>query len=129
MKTLTIKQPWASAIIELGKNIENRSWRTTYRGMILIHAGLGWDNEGEIWIRKQGLASPDFFENCRKNSGKIIGIVELSDIKKMAEIKENIWARGPFCWIISEVISIQSPKKSRASFLSGIMSNNPKKFS
>lgn len=46
MKTLTIKQPWASLICtprpenpSLGiKDIENRTWPTKYRGRIYVHA-------------------------------------------------------------------------------------------
>jgi hypothetical protein len=40
MKTITIKQPWASLIIEGYKDIENRTWSTKFRGRVLIHAGL-----------------------------------------------------------------------------------------
>ena len=39
MKVLTIKQPWASLIINSYKKYEFRSWKTNYRGKILIHAG------------------------------------------------------------------------------------------
>ena len=39
MKALTIKQPWASLIINEYKKYEFRSWKTNYRGKILIHAG------------------------------------------------------------------------------------------
>ena len=38
MKALSIKQPWAS-LIALGiKDIENRTWKTHFRGRIFIHA-------------------------------------------------------------------------------------------
>ena len=40
---LTVKQPWASAIIYGDKDIENRVWRTGYRGRLLIHAGKAVD--------------------------------------------------------------------------------------
>ena len=39
MKVLTIKQPWAELIINGHKCYEFRSWKTKYRGKILIHAG------------------------------------------------------------------------------------------
>ena len=46
MKTISIKQPWASLIAHGIKDIENRSCRTNYRGRVLIHAGVskkeGW---------------------------------------------------------------------------------------
>ncbi len=39
MKALTIKEPWATLIIEGYKEYEFRGWKTNYRGKILIHAG------------------------------------------------------------------------------------------
>lgn len=38
MKTLTIRQPWASLIAAGVKTIETRSWSTRYRGPLAIHA-------------------------------------------------------------------------------------------
>lgn len=38
MKALTIKQPWASLIAHGIKDIENRTWKTNFRGRIFIHA-------------------------------------------------------------------------------------------
>ena len=45
MKVITIKQPYASLIAEGLKRYEFRTWRTRYRGEILIHAGKGVDKE------------------------------------------------------------------------------------
>lgn len=45
MKALTIKEPWASLIIEEYKKYEFRSWKTKYRGKILIHAGLSIEKD------------------------------------------------------------------------------------
>ena len=38
MKVLSIKEPWASLIMNGTKKIETRSWKTKYRGEIYIHA-------------------------------------------------------------------------------------------
>lgn len=38
MKALTIWQPWASLLACGGKRFETRSWATSYRGPIAIHA-------------------------------------------------------------------------------------------
>ena len=38
MKAFSIKQPWANLIIHGLKDVENRTWRTNFRGRILIHA-------------------------------------------------------------------------------------------
>lgn len=45
MKVLTIKQPWASLIINSYKKYEFRSWKTNYRGKILIHAGKALEKD------------------------------------------------------------------------------------
>lgn len=37
-KALSIKQPWASLIAHGIKDIENRTWKTHFRGKIYIHA-------------------------------------------------------------------------------------------
>lgn len=42
MKTLSIKQPYATLIAEGIKNIENRSFKTNFRGTFLIHASAQW---------------------------------------------------------------------------------------
>jgi len=41
MKAITILQPYASLIPAGAKKIETRGWKTSYRGKIAIHAGLG----------------------------------------------------------------------------------------
>ncbi|GAA3417649.1 hypothetical protein [Streptosporangium vulgare] len=51
IKALSIKQPWAWAISRravtyAGKDVENRTWTTEYRGLLAIHASLTWDRAG-----------------------------------------------------------------------------------
>ena len=43
MKVITIKQPFATLIAKGYKTYEFRSWKTSYRGKILIHAAKGVD--------------------------------------------------------------------------------------
>jgi len=38
MKTLSVRQPWATLICSGIKTVENRTWKTDYRGKLLIHA-------------------------------------------------------------------------------------------
>jgi hypothetical protein len=38
MKTLSIKQPFATLVCAGVKKVENRTWKTDYRGRLLIHA-------------------------------------------------------------------------------------------
>jgi hypothetical protein len=37
MKALSIRQPWVYAILHEGKDVENRTWRSHFRGWLAIH--------------------------------------------------------------------------------------------
>jgi len=84
MKALTIHQPWASLIITGEKTLENRGWRTTYRGPLLIHAGLV----------TRGIT----FDLPR---GVILGVVDLVDCVPLADVAGQPFAEGPICWKLS----------------------------
>lgn len=70
MKVLTIKEPWASLIVNGYKKYEFRSWKTNYRGKILIHAGMS--------IEKDMLGNIKDY-NIEINKGAIIGEADLVD--------------------------------------------------
>lgn len=72
MLALTVRQPWAWAIIHAGKDIENRTWATDHRGPLLIHAGKRIDPQGFAFIRALGIVVPDDLP-----LGGIIGQVDL----------------------------------------------------
>src|SRR5690606_36026391 len=61
---LSIRQPWAWLICNGGKDIENRNWRTLYRGHVFIHAGKGMTrDEYEIAhssAEQNGVTLPSF---------------------------------------------------------------------
>ena len=38
LKVIVVRQPWAWLIVHGFKDIENRSWKTRYRGTLLIQA-------------------------------------------------------------------------------------------
>lgn len=45
MKAISLRQPWAT-LMALGiKHIENRSWRSSMRGPVLIHSSSWWHRE------------------------------------------------------------------------------------
>ena len=81
MKVLTIKQPWATLIMEGYKRFEFRSWQTKYRGDLLIHAGKGVDREAVSRLKKY------LPEELPK--GKILGKVKLIDCIKCDENFKN----------------------------------------
>lgn len=69
---LTIKQPWAWAIIEGHKDCENRTWATDYRGPLLIHTSKKPDPDGFEFLDFMGVLPP---ENLAL--GGIVGQVQL----------------------------------------------------
>ena len=81
MKVLTIKQPWATLIMEGYKRFEFRSWQTKNRGDLLIHAGKGVDREAVSRLKKY------MPEELPK--GKILGRVKLIDCIKCDENFKN----------------------------------------
>ncbi len=48
MKALTLTQPWATLVAIGAKRIETRSWSTSYRGPLAIHAAKGFPK----WARE-----------------------------------------------------------------------------
>lgn len=83
MKVLTIKQPWATLIMQKDKRFEFRSWKTKYRGELLIHAGKGIDKNA---MKRLSKYIPEDIP-----SGKILGKVTLVDCIKMSpEFKEML---------------------------------------
>lgn len=83
MKGLTIKQPWATLIMQKDKRFEFRSWQTKYRGDLLIHAGKGIYKEA---IKRLSKYIPEDLP-----TGKILGKVTLVDCVKMSlEFKEML---------------------------------------
>lgn len=79
MVALSIRQPWAWLILHAGKDIENRSWPTRFRGRFLIHASKGMTRDE--WADAAGFAfrigvrdMPEYLDNER---GGIVGSVEL----------------------------------------------------
>lgn len=109
MKALTICQPYAELIARGDKLVENRTWPTSYRGELLIHAGkgrkfLGGDNYG-IQID-----SMDF--------GKVIAVASLAACVQWPNrnlpswlnwMSEHEHAEGPWCWVLNNVRRLQEP--------------------
>ena len=101
---LTLKQPWAWAVIQGYKDVENRSWRTSHRGLLLIHAGQEIDAAGFEFIWKRGLhkALPGDLP-----MGRIVGSVRLADVVRGYPSK---WAtRGAWHWVLSGPREFRTP--------------------
>lgn len=80
MKALSIRQPWAWAILHAGKDIENRNWPTTFRGVFAIHAAKGMtedEYDSFCYHHPDTIACvPDYEEMTR---GAIVAVAEIVD--------------------------------------------------
>lgn len=128
-KAITIREPWASAIAYAGKNIENRDWRTHYRGPIAIHAGADvdfdeldvpcrqirggpkkplaqWIRQGinKHWTGKDELVTPSNF-------------VAIAMIVDCVERSSSPWFEGEWGWVLEGIVPIEPvPWKGALSF-------------
>jgi len=80
------------------KDIENRKWRTDYRGPLLIHASKLWDQEGYEFIQSRGGEwKTDFLQEKEDfERGYLIGMVEMIDC---VEHHPSKWFFGPWGFV------------------------------
>jgi hypothetical protein len=94
-RVLTIRQPWAWAIIHGGKDVENRSWPTKHRGPLLIHAGNAFEPDGYEVVKQFATQPPppgnDFIH------GAIIGVVELADCVQDSDSEWAVIGQWHWC--------------------------------
>lgn len=84
MPALSIRQPWATLITLGFKDIENRSWRTNFRGRFYVHAGAAFDESTyqlALDTAKSAGVPADVLATLTHElpRGGIIGSVELQD--------------------------------------------------
>jgi ASCH domain len=98
-RALSIRQPWAWLIVNGYKDVENRSWRTRYRGPILIHSALSTrdlrDGEAAKVARRFGIRMPREYER-----GGIVGAAEVVDCRTRTG---SPWhRRGQIGWVMAK---------------------------
>lgn len=119
-KGLTFIQPWATAVAFAGKDVENRSWRTHYRGPLAIHAGgsspddvldelLRAERGGprrplSHWIRRgrRRCELPTDAEAVPRSH--VVAIAMLVDC---VERSASPWFGGPFGWVLGGVVPVE----------------------
>lgn len=93
-KVLSVRQPYAWAIIHAGKDIENRTWHSEFRGTVLIHAGLHWHAVGpEELSHRMGIAVP-----VDLPLGGIVGMVDVIDC---VTTHPSPWFEGPYGYVLN----------------------------
>ena len=105
MKAISLKPPWPWLVLDGLKDIENRRWRTKFRGPILIHCSRNYDYEGDAFIRQMGYGDnlkavdPQLF-------GSLLGIVSIVDCITESDSK---WFFGPYGFVLSDARWLKKP--------------------
>ena len=117
MKVLSIIEPWATLIKERKKYIETRSWKTSYRGELYIHASSKKIKRSEAHtiellklIPNVSMGYSNIICKC-----KLVDCIYM-DQEFLEEIKENKqeflcgeYSLGRYAWILKDVEPLDSP--------------------
>ena len=101
MKALSIRQPWAWLIVHGYKDIENRTWKTAFRGRFLVQAGLKFDYQGYADILNQfeiSLPPVSMFD-----LGGIVGVAAIVDCVNQSD---SPWFSGPYGFVLKNPQSL-----------------------
>lgn len=128
MKGLTLTQPWATLIAIGAKRIETRSWSTTYRGTIAIHAAKAMPS----WAREFAYGDPAgavlnaagilLGGDCAAlprgvivATARLSGIAPTEDITGWSqgllphEIEFGDFAPGRWGFVLADVVALKTP--------------------
>jgi hypothetical protein len=92
---LSVRQPFAWLITHGIKPVENRVWRTNYRGPILIHAGQRWFEDAEDYWPWSHIPRPAEHEFQR---GGIVGEATIADC---VTAHRSGWFQGPYGFVLT----------------------------
>lgn len=98
VKAISIRNPWAWLIPNGEKDVENRTWYTSYRGPLLIHASKTVDREAYEALRCRGIDMPAL---SGMPTGGIVGKAVLVDCR---DHHESAWydGEGFVAWVLEE---------------------------
>ena len=117
MKVITIKEPYATLIKNNVKLIETRSWKTSYRGKLYIHASLIKNNkindEIKMYYNEEDLKMGYII--CKCNLVDCIYMSEsfINNLKKDNYIEYlcGNYEIGRYAWILKDVKVLKYPIK------------------
>jgi activating signal cointegrator 1 len=123
IKGLSLWQPWASLIALGHKRIETRSWSTTYRGWIAIHAAKKWSKDLQALCYRdpflECLADLDLSRDKNLPLGGFVAVARLvavdrTEVITFPKTREGFRERsfgdyrtGRFAWRLEEITAIE----------------------
>lgn len=104
MITLSIRQPWAWCIVNGYKPVENRDWSTTFRGRILVHAGVTMSRRYYDETREH-LIDSGLLHCCALPAYEALergGVVGVTTITDCVTTHPSGWFTGPFGFVCQD---------------------------
>ena len=99
---LSVRQPWADAILFSGKTVENRTWPLPNRWVgqrLWLHAG-----------KRMDAGAPRIADVAADRRGAVIGQVEFGNPYLLSEADAgDRWVAGPWCWPILVALPLDRP--------------------
>lgn len=128
VRALSLTQPWATLIAIGAKRIETRSWSTSYRARIAIHASktmpgycrrFAYSEPAWTVLNIAGITLGDNCETLPRGAiiatATLADVVRTEDITAMSqgllrhEIEFGEYARGRYGWILQDVVALAEP--------------------
>jgi hypothetical protein len=136
MKAITLTQPWATLVAIGAKKIETRSWSTSYRGPLAIHAAKGFPKEARAFTADPvcyeaiKLSGPHPLMNSAYPLGAVLATCRLVTVKLVVHSRDalgpcadaarmlppdepELWfgnyESGRYAWILDDVRQFAEP--------------------
>lgn len=142
MKAITLTQPWATLVAIGAKAVVTKSWQTSYRGPIAIHAAKSLHSVGGERELKSLCGSSPFYEvlseyakshfantslkemaeNPMMPFGSVIAVAELESIQatdtianslSLQEIAFGDYSYERYAWVLSNVVKLPRPVEAK----------------
>ena len=123
MKAISLWEPWASLVAIEAKKIETRSWQTSHRGLIAIHAARHYSMKTAAFANSEPCLS--IFRREKVEWGKfsfgcIIAVCELTDVFPLIERAATFrlseqerafgdYSPGRFAWLLKNTRRLRDP--------------------
>lgn len=122
IRGLSIRQPWAWAIAVGAKTVENRTWGTGYRGLVVIHASKTRPDPADVenQLILDAVAECGFeIEEAASGQGLIVAVATLAGCHLSPDFGGTCGATRPLCspwavrdqyhWLLADVRPVREP--------------------
>ena len=121
LPALSVTQPWATLIAQGHKRYETRSWRTSYRGRLAIHAARRFPPEAQDFAAEEraiGRLPERIPFGALVATARLVAVHRTEDIALTVNGLERLlgdFGPGRYAWELDEVTVLAEPVPCRGS--------------